>query len=400
LTNLSKVCVLPFTHLATHPDGHTSFCCISEHKNCASHAKRGGQAISLNDLSIREMINSDTYKEVRLEMLDGKEPSACKRCYDEERVGIKSKRQEENGRYLESSMPVIENLLDDGTIVDMDFQFVELRLGNICNLKCRTCNPVSSSKWKKEYSVLQKDLDFVTDYSAVEDGVWFEKDSFWGELLHNSENLKRIYVNGGEPTLVEKHFSFLYSLIEMDRAKDIDLWYNINVTKLPPNLLTMWRSFKSIAVTASIDDLRDRNEYIRSGSEWDVNLLNLSILRSTDWIDLSICQTLSAYNIFYVDKFYEYFGETGNKIHHNWCYDPEYLSPWHLPDDVKQEIISRCQNMPEYMRNNIAQTLSKPRDESKFKQFISYNRKLDLMRKTKFSDTFPELAAAINYEGQ
>jgi hypothetical protein len=109
---------------------------------------------------------------------------------------------------------------------------------------------------------------------------------------------------------------------------------------------------------------------------------------------------LSAYNIFYVDKFYEYFGETGNKIHHNWCYDPEYLSPWHLPDDVKQEIISRCQNMPEYMRNNIAQTLSKPRDESKFKQFISYNRKLDLMRKTKFSDTFTELAAAINYEGQ
>ena len=400
MTNLSKVCVLPFTHLATHPDGHTSFCCISEHKNCASHAKRGGQAISLNDVSIREMLNSESFKEVRLEMLAGKEPSACTRCYDEERAGIKSKRQEENSRYLQSSMNVIEDMKEDGTIEDMDFQFVELRLGNICNLKCRTCNPVSSSKWKKEYSKLQQELDFVTDYSNIEDGVWFEMDSFWGELLGNSKNLKRIYVNGGEPTLVEKHFAFLYNLIETDRAKDIDLWYNINVTNLPTNLLTMWRSFKSIAVTASIDDLRDRNEYIRSGSEWDINLLNLSILRSTDWIDLSICQTLSAYNIFYVDKFYEYFGETGDKIHHNWCYDPEYLSPWHLPDDVKEEIISRCQNMPEYMRNNITQTLSKPRDENKFKQFISYNRKLDLMRKTKFSDTFPELAAAINYEGQ
>lgn len=398
MTNLSKVCVLPFTHLATHPDGHTSFCCISEHKNCASHAKRGGKAISLNDLSIREMINSDTYKEVRLEMLDGKEPSACKRCYDEERAGIKSKRQEENGRYLESSMPVIENLQEDGTIVDMDFQFVELRLGNICNLKCRTCNPVSSSKWKKDYSVLQKELDFVTDYSSVDDGVWFEKDSFWGELLHNGKNLKRIYVNGGEPTLVEKHFAFLYNLIERGMAPQIDLWYNINVTNLPTNLLTMWKSFKSITVTASVDDLRGRNEYIRSGSEWDVNLLNLSILRSTDWIDLSICQTLSAYNIFYVDKFYQYFGETGDKIHHNWCYDPEFLSPWHLPDDVKQDIISRCQNMPEYMLNNITQTLSKPRDENKFKQFISYNRKLDLLRNTKFSDVFPELSKAINYD--
>lgn len=398
MTNLSKVCVLPFTHLATHPDGHTSFCCISEHKNCASHAKRGGKAISLNDLSIREMINSDTYKEVRLEMLDGKEPSACRRCYDEERAGIKSKRQEENGRYLESSMPVIENLREDGTILDMDFQFVELRLGNICNLKCRTCNPVSSSKWKKDYSILQKELDFVTDYSGVDDGVWFEKDSFWGELLHNGKNLKRIYVNGGEPTLVEKHFAFLYNLIERGMASEIDLWYNINVTNLPTNLLTMWRSFKSISVTASIDDLRGRNDYIRSGSEWDVTLLNLSILRSTDWIDLSICQTLSAYNIFYVDKFYEYFGKTGDKIHHNWCYDPEFLSPWHLPDDVKQDIISRCQNMPEYMLNNITQTLSKPRDENKFKQFISYNRKLDLLRNTKFSDVFPELSKAINYD--
>lgn len=384
--------------MATHPDGHTSFCCISEHKNCASHAKRGGKAISLNDLSIREMINSDTYKEVRLEMLDGKEPSACRRCYDEERAGIKSKRQEENGRYLESSMPVIENLREDGTILDMDFQFVELRLGNICNLKCRTCNPVSSSKWKKDYSILQKELDFVTDYSGVDDGVWFEKDSFWGELLHNGKNLKRIYVNGGEPTLVEKHFAFLYNLIERGMASEIDLWYNINVTNLPTNLLTMWRSFKSISVTASIDDLRGRNDYIRSGSEWDVTLLNLSILRSTDWIDLSICQTLSAYNIFYVDKFYEYFGKTGDKIHHNWCYDPEFLSPWHLPDDVKQDIISRCQNMPEYMLNNITQTLSKPRDENKFKQFISYNRKLDLLRNTKFSDVFPELSKAINYD--
>lgn len=397
MTNLSKVCALPFTHLATHPDGHTSFCCISDHKNCASHARRGGFPISLNDVSIREMINSDSYRQVRLEMLAGKEPDACKRCYDEERMGIKSKRLEENSRYLESSMPIIEQLDEDGTIHDMDFQFIELRLGNICNLKCRTCNPVSSSKWKKEYSVLQKDLDFVTDYSNIEEGVWFEKDSFWGELLDNSENLKRIYVNGGEPTLVDKHLGFLHQLIERDKAKDIELWYNINLTNIPNNLLYIWKNFKKVTITASIDDLFARNDYIRSGSNWSDIIFNLTVLNCTDWIDLSICQTLSSYNIYYVDQFYRFFDH--HKIHHNWCYDPEYLSPWHLPDDVKEQIISNCADLPEYVRNNITQTLRKERDENKFKQFISYNKKLDILRKTKFEEVFPELSQAINYDG-
>ena len=396
MTDLSKVCALPFTHLATHPDGHTSFCCVSDHKNCASHAKRGGVPISLNDFSIREMINSDTYRQVRLDMVNGKEPDACKRCFDEERAGIRSKRQEENSRYLESSMKTISGMDEDGFIKDLDFHFVELRLGNICNLKCRTCNPVSSSKWIKEYSELQKELDFVTDYSNIEDGVWFEKDKFWGELLNNSASLKRIYVNGGEPTLVEKHFHFLYNLIESGRSSEIDLWYNINLTHLPLKLTNIWRSFRSTTVTASIDDYGKRNEYIRSGSDWGNTMLNLSKLNCTDWVDVSICQTLSMYNIFYVEQFYEKFSDYN--IHHNWCYDPDFLSPWHLPDNVKQDIISRCEKLPEYVRNNITQTLSKPRDEKKLRQFISYNRKLDLMRSTKFSEVFPELAEAIGYD--
>ena len=344
------------------------------------------------------MHNSETYTQVRLDMLAGKEPDACKRCYDEERSGIKSKRLEENERYLASSMEVINSMNPDGHIDNMDFQFIELRLGNVCNLKCRTCNPVSSSKWVVEHAELSKELDFVTDYSNVESGVWFELDRFWGELLNNSPNLKRIYVNGGEPTLVEKHFAFLHNLIDSGRASNIDLWYNINVTNLPQELINIWGKFKSITVTASIDDLFKRNDYIRSGSQWADIIFNLSKLKLTETIDLSICQTLSIYNIFYVDKFYNFFKDY--RIHHNWCYDPAFLSPWNLPDDVKKTIIDNCKSMPEYERNNIEQTLMKPRNETQFKQFIAYNRKLDLMRKTKFSDIFPELAAAINYDGQ
>lgn len=341
------------------------------------------------------MLNSENFKKARLDMVSGIEPSPCSRCYDEERKGIRSKRQEENDRYLQSSMPVIESMSEDGSITKFDFNFVELRLGNICNLKCRTCNPVSSSKWKKDYKSLQQDLNFITDYSNIEEGIWFEKDSFWWELENNSENLTRIYVNGGEPTLVEKHFGFLRRLIENGRSKDINVWYNINLTHIPIELITMWKSFKSVTVTASIDDLFTRNEYIRSDSNWSDTIFNLSVLNCTDWIDLSICQTLSAYNIYYVDKFYEFFKH--HRIHHNWCYDPDFLSPWHLPDSIKEEIISNCANLPEYERNNITQMMRKERDENKFKQFISYNKKLDILRKTKFEEIFPELAKVISY---
>ena len=392
---MSKLCALPFTHLATHPTGHTSLCCLSDHTRCASHAKIGKRTLSLNDTPIHTMLNSDPYRQARLDMLAGKEPDVCKRCFDEERKGIKSKRLVENERYLNSSLDAIGSVAENGTIKNLDLQFVELRLGNICNLKCRTCNPVSSSKWIKEHTEMRKEMPFLTNYTDVETGIWFERDEFWQELLNASPNLKKIYINGGEPTLVEKHFTFLQRLIDLDRASSVELWYNINLTTLPAELVEMWRKFKSITVTVSIDDLGPRNEYIRTGSDWREILDNLNKLTNTSGIEIDICQTVSMYNAFYLDEFYKFFKDY--RIHHNWCYDPVFLSPWHLPDNVKELIIEKCASMPEYERNNITQTLQRPRSIENYSQFIQYNKRLDLNRSTKFAEIFPELVKLIDY---
>ena len=130
---MTKICSLPFTHLATHPHGGVTLCCISDHTNAASSARTNGKILNLNEDSITDVMNSDYFKQVRVQMKNGIEPDACKRCYDEERKGIKSKRIEENDRYLDSSKSVIEGMREDGTI-DVDFKFLELRLGNICTL--------------------------------------------------------------------------------------------------------------------------------------------------------------------------------------------------------------------------------------------------------------------------
>ena len=262
---------------------------------------------------------------------------------------------------------------------------------------CLTCNPASSSKWISEYSKLQKEVKFVTDYSNIERGVWFERDEFWDQLLDRSNSLERIYVNGGEPTMVEKHFVYLEKLIERGLHKQINLWYNINLSQLPPKLIELWKQFKSVNISVSIDDLRERNSYIRNGSDWDTVYNNLLELKKMAWLDLSIVQTISTYSVLYLPEFYQHFyRDLGIHIHLNWCYDPSYLSPWTLPEEVKQKVIEDCSKvMQPWDLNNVQQTLSKPSNPSEVEKFKEYTAWLDSSRKENFAETFPELYSIL-----
>ena len=92
-------CPLPWQHLATHPHGGVTLCCISDHTDGLNRARNYkeeyNEFFDLNKQNIEEHMNSDYYKEVRLDMLNNKMPKACMRCYNEEDKGIKSKRDHE-----------------------------------------------------------------------------------------------------------------------------------------------------------------------------------------------------------------------------------------------------------------------------------------------------------------
>ena len=89
-------CPLPWIHLGTHPHGGVTPCCISDMtagKNRArNYSDSKDQFLNLNEHSIDAHMNSDYYKQIRLEMLRGDKPAACMRCYDEEFKGMVSKR--------------------------------------------------------------------------------------------------------------------------------------------------------------------------------------------------------------------------------------------------------------------------------------------------------------------
>jgi organic radical activating enzyme len=377
-------CPLPWMHLATHPEGKSTLCCVSDHTNNMSAARTNGKVLNLNKNKVVEIVNSDYYITVRQQMNNNIKPESCLRCYHEENIQIKSKRQLELDRFG-------SKYTDDNGLITPNIKFIELRLGNLCNVRCRTCNPASSTQWISEYSKLQNELTFVTHYDGKIDTDWTHSDSFWDDLLENSKHVELIYINGGEPTLVEKHWNYLERLIERGLHKQVKLWYSINMTNLPDRLLDIWKQFKEVEIHASIDDLYERNEYIRKGTKWIDVETNLNKLIKNKWINSSVTQTISWMNIYYVQEFKDYFDKLGMRVQHNLVHDPEFYSVSILPLTIKDKLIKRLDNF-----NHLLVQISTNVNNEQFKNGIKYNNWLDNNRKENFNQLFTPWSSIIN----
>lgn len=393
--NKSKTyCSLPWVHLSADPSGMASLCCVSDHTNNLNTARNFNTGVfsplSLNEHKISDLINSDYFKQTRLKMLNSEIPDACRRCFEAEKNGGKSKRTEENEKLKFTEQMARDRTSSNGEI-SMGLRFVELRLGNLCNIKCRSCNPASSSRWSGEYQRLQNDLDFVAKYEKSINCSWTESDEFWQDFLDNCQDVELLYINGGEPTLVEKHWNFLESLIERGHHKNITLWYNINMTNLPGKLVQLWQQFKKVIVFASIDDLGDRNSYLRTGSKWEEIISNLNKLQTLKWIETSVCQTVSWNNVYYLDEFYKFMGERRLDVHLNFVYDPKFLNPVVLTDNLKKIVLEKVKSIHpgkyEFLKNHL---LANPGNIELLRQGILYNEYLDKQRQQSFADACPD----------
>jgi MoaA/NifB/PqqE/SkfB family radical SAM enzyme len=342
-------------------------------------------------------MNSESYKKARLEVLDGKKPKACLRCFAEEAKGMNSKRIEEIKNYPEYTVEVAREVTDStGYMKDVQLEFVELRLGNTCNVACRTCNPASSSKWRNDYDALQKATTFqLTNYNTMEGFRWPERDGFWEDLLQHCDHVKTFYINGGEPMLIKEHFAFLERLVELGKT-DIKLWYNINMTLMNEKVIDLWRKFDNVKISCSIDDLGIRNEYIRYPTNWDTVMKNFLRLKEEDF-ELDVTQTVSFMNYSTLGEFYNFFNkEHDTYVYHNIVYDPAILSPAVLPkimrDDIHKEFIKVFDKRKS---KELINMFSMSDNESQWKNAVEYTKELDEIREQYIGDYLPEFREII-----
>ena len=391
-------CPLLFQHLATHPHGGVTHCCVADHRNALSSSRDGDRFYNLNRDTVHDTMNSESFRKARLEVLDGKKPKACLRCFAEEAKGIKSKRVEEIRNYPEYTVDVAREDTDStGYMKDVQLEFVELRLGNTCNVACRTCNPASSSKWRNDYDKLQNSTTFqLTDYNTMEGFRWPEREGFWEDLLQHCDHVKTFYINGGEPMLIKEHFAFLERLVELGKT-DIKLWYNINMTLMNEKVIDLWRKFDHVKISCSIDDLGDRNHYIRYPTKWNDVEKNIMRLKKEKF-EMDITQTVSWMNYSTLGDFYnEFHNKHGIFVHHNYVYDPDVLSPAVLPKAMREDIHKNFEGVfDEWKLKELKTMFGGPDKPKKWEQAKEYTRNLDEIRNQDIENFLPEFKGKIS----
>lgn len=423
--------MLPWIHLATRPNGDVRVCCTAnasgagiEDNKDAGLVKQDGVTMNLRDHTIEKVWNCEQMKKTRLDLLAARVPNSCTKCFIEESNGIVSKRQWELEVWKDRiDIPsVVSKTTDDGSL-PVEIPYFDLRLGNLCQLKCIMCSPHDSSSWIKEWKLqypkyktveLKQDQLWDNDF----DYTWYKKGSFLDTMKDQSANIKELYFAGGEPLLIPEHYKILQFMIETGSAKNCILRYNSNGIELPENLFDLWNHFKHVKFNFSIDAVGAKNDYIRYPSKWDNVVTNLKRLDDTpNNIVVNIACAVQLLNVFYIPELVHWKQSQNFKkinlppygaglIGTHLVYLPSYLNVRVLPNRLKKQVADRIEyfcsrqvHNDEFFSNpygltrwqGLVQYMMAEDWSSKLPTLEDYLSVTDTQRGTNYREIFPDL---------
>jgi MoaA/NifB/PqqE/SkfB family radical SAM enzyme len=332
----------------------------------------------------------------------GNKPATCQRCWDEEAAGRTSKRINSRIRLKE-----YYNSIDFQNTNPNQLWFIDLKLGNICNLKCRICGSWSSSKWaKEEIDYIPKLVDRKTHlaYTYLQDGAWpRESELFWDNLKTLLPNIKYFEFTGGEPFLIEQHFELLRYAVKHGYSKNIEIHYNTNGTVFPEQA-ELWSNFKHVEIAFSIDNVGTQFEYERYGAEWDLvqeNIAKFTEMRSNK-ISTQLCTTMNIQNVYYLPELCDWIStQTFDHVYFNMLHDPWHMCISRMTTFAQDLVIDRL-TTHEFNSKYRAEVLRivqfiKNGEGSDGQEFLQKMQTTDEYRQQSFLDTHKEIATAMGY---
>jgi len=363
----NTTCKKLWNHLYINTNGDVLPCCVADYNQPI------GNVIESN---INDILSSDKLSDIRQQMLDGKKVSACRICYENEKKDIESMRD-----------PIKENI--PSVITSFD-----IRLSNICNLKCRMCTGTYSSRIAKEESD-----NFGVNYNVVDLKSIKNTHSIF-ELLKNAED---VYFAGGEPLIMDTHYQILDELLRL-KKHDIKIGYNTNFTKLNYkniSVLDYWKKFNNVTIGASLDGMGKHIEYIRNGTIWEEVLENFDRIQPLD-VKFKITANINVLNAFNFIDAQKFWIKKGVKdFHISILTNPDYLSIQILPPSIKDKISQCIKDHINFLNdtNNIhlisvwedIETFMNKKDMSfLLPNFFNEIKKLDEIRGENFNTVFIE----------
>jgi MoaA/NifB/PqqE/SkfB family radical SAM enzyme len=408
MSDSKTFCMLPWVHLYVSPHGYANPCCLAPWEK--EHILG-----DFNKESFQEIWNGKPMRDLRKKMLKDQPDPKCWQCYENERLGIRSKRQNSNHQYthhLDWALDTHRN----GSVDNPKPIFWDIRISNLCNFKCRICGHHSSSKWYED----AKKLDML----SFDDGIHKSVKNF-DELLTQLHpfvtDLEEIYFAGGEPLVMEEHYNMLDLLLSKGKS-NIKLRYSTNFSTRffkGRDVFELWNQFDEVFLHASLDGSGKRGELQRKGQNWDdVVTLKQQLKVHCPRVQFMICSTITAMNVLHLPDFHREWVELGLVAADDFIPHilkrPERLNIQILPPALKDQVIARYADHLVWLdtfqdatlvkmhitKNEYASVISYIQDDDKtalIPEFIDFTDKLDALRGENFREIFPELASLYAY---
>lgn len=396
------ICMLPWVSIETSPIGTARPCCMA-HEEITDN---DGVKYDLNKTDLSTIYKSKYMQDLRRDFRVGSKPATCQRCWDEEAAGRDSKRIHTRTRLKE-----LYTQVDWGNDNPDQLWFIDLKLGNICNLKCRICGSWSSSKWAEEELAYMPELANKKEHIAykwLRQGAWPRKtEAFWDNLRSLLPNIKYFEFTGGEPWLIEEHFELLEFAVAEGHGHHIDIHYNTNATQPPTRLIPLLDKLGRVDIAYSIDNVGDRFEYERYGANWeeanriiDATHRLQSVYKN---ITTQLCFTINIQNVYYLDELLDWadtkeFGD----IYFNMMHSPDHMSIQRMTPAAKELVLNKLKttfwSTDQYQQEieGIIKFIELGAG-SDGTEFLTKMQRTDAHRRQNFRDTHPEIAQAMGY---
>ena len=432
-------CVYPWIELMINTSGTFDYCCLA---NPSQLKDKNNNQLKINKDSLKDVWNSDAMKDIRKNMIEGNKIKSCNLCYLQEDSGRKSYRQLHNSEWehllgSKKIEQIVDKSIENNLDVDAPPVYLDLRMGNTCNLKCRMCNPFNSSLITKEhFKLFDKSKTYANIFKKNfgSNPEWLNEQAYrdqfndkkiWKEIYEVLPTLEKLYLTGGEPTLIKNNIKVLEKLIELNKQNNTKIFLNTNCTYSGKNFLELLSKFKEMDINPSIDGVGEVNNYIRGSKKWENIYQNCkNILSVNNKISANITPVLQIYNLNKIHEILNLANDITYELFYNpWTKEltntigvdilfnthPFMLDVRNLPLELRQNAIQRLLDFKnEYVfefsfmiRNTIEGTvgyLKQPQLENykqNLKDFIDYTEILDKERNQSFNDIDKELYTEI-----
>jgi organic radical activating enzyme len=394
--------MLPWISIETSPIGTTRPCCLTIEEIVDDE----GNKYDLNTTDLQTVYRSTYMQNLRQQFRAGEKPATCTRCWQEEDAGRASKRI-----YSKIRLKELAEKIDYENDKPDQLWFVDLKLGNICNLKCRICGSWSSSKWAHEEINYIPNLKNKKDhlaYKFLQQGAWPRKtQTFWANLKELLPNIKYFEFTGGEPFMIQEHFDLLQYAVDQGYAKNIDIHYNTNGTQWP-DAHELWSHFRRVDIAFSIDNIGERFEYERYGARWievTENIKKFHELRDqySSKITTQVCMTINIQNVYYLEDLCNWINtQTFNDHYFNMLHDPKHMCIDNLTSAAKKIVVDKLISgkfIPKHKAEiiRIVKFIENGAGNDG-KEFVFKMKQTDKYRDQKFSITHPEIASSMGYD--